>query len=154
VIDLEVNIVEKASIKIVGMSISTLLQDVGNTGPAMYARLEERKNEIIGRINPAMDYAVSIDPPNYNVDTDDFKLMIGVEVDSFDRIPREMESLELSSSKYACVIKTDDSTFGYLIRWVNESHYELADTYSIEVHDNTLESVVLMFPIQKKNVEK
>jgi predicted transcriptional regulator YdeE len=150
VVEVEVNIVEKGSIKIIGMAISTLLQDVGNTGPAMHARFQERINEIIDRVNPAMDYAVSIDPPNYNDDTDDFKLMIGVEVNSFDHIPIEMESLELPSSTYVCVIKTDDSTFGFLISWVNESEYELAHTYSIEVHDNTLESVVLMFPIQKK----
>jgi predicted transcriptional regulator YdeE len=150
VIEVEVNIVEKGSLKIVGMAIHTLLQDVGNTGPAMHARFEERIDEILDRVNAAIDFAVSIDPPNYNDDTDEFKLMIGVEVNSFDRVPDEMESLELLPSTYASVIKTDDSAFGFLFRWVKESDYELADTYSIEVHDNTLESVVLMFPIQIK----
>jgi predicted transcriptional regulator YdeE len=148
--EVEVNIVEKGSLKIVGMAIHTLLHDVSNTGPAMLARFEERIDEILDRVNSAIDYAVSMDPPNYNDDTDEFKLMIGVEVDSFVRVTDEMVSLELPPSTYACVNKTDDSNFGFLFRWVIESDYELADTYSIEVHNNTLESVVLMFPIQKK----
>jgi hypothetical protein len=54
-----VNIVERGPIKIVGMAISTLLKNVGETGPAMHARFLERTDEIINRVNPTMDYAVS-----------------------------------------------------------------------------------------------
>jgi predicted transcriptional regulator YdeE len=147
---MKVNIVEKGTIKVVGMAIHTLLQNAGSTGPAIHARFVERKDEVINSINPSLDYGVSIDPPNYNDETDEFKLMIGVEVDNFENVPHGMESLELPATKYACVNKTDDSTFGFLYHWVNESDYVLADTYSIELYDNSNGSKILMFPIQIK----
>jgi predicted transcriptional regulator YdeE len=127
-----------------------LVHDAGVTGPALNARFEERKHEIANRVNSSLQYAVSIDPPNYNDDADEFELMIGVEVDSLEHIPDGMESMELLSSTYASVVKADDSTFGSLIRWINESDYELADSYSIEVHDLNKDSVLLMFPILKQ----
>jgi predicted transcriptional regulator YdeE len=147
VIIVEVKIVENKSYKMIGMAIHTLLDEVGRTGPELRVRFEERVHEIINRVTPpTMDYAVSIDPPNYNENTDEFKLMLAVEVDSLDLIPPEMESIELTGT-YASVIKTDDSTFGSLFRWVNESGYKLADAYSIEVYDHAKKSIELLFPI-------
>lgn len=147
---MEVNIEAKGPILIVGMAISTLLKDVGTAGPALHAEFEQRKKEITNRINPSLAYAVSIDPPNYDDDRDEFRLVLGVEVDNLDHVPSGMESMEIPSSTYASVIKTGHSTFGSLMKWIRESDYELTDTYSIEVEDATKESVELMFPIQRK----
>jgi len=146
---MEVSIVERKSLQIVGLSIHTLLQDVDVNGPALHARYEKRVSEIANRIHPDIDYAVSVDPPNYNDETDEYKLLIGVEVASLEQIPHEMESYDFLGT-FACLLKTDHSAFGALIRWVNQSEYELADIYSIEVHDHTNNSIVLMFPILKK----
>jgi predicted transcriptional regulator YdeE len=147
---MEVTIIQNKSFTFIGMSIETLLQDVGVKGPALNASFMARQNEVSHRINPQVDYAISVDPPNYNDDTDNYKLTIGVEVDQIDQIPEGMESIEVTATYASVLLKRGDSTFGALYRWVNESEYELADLYSIEIHDHNAGTISLLFPIKKK----
>ncbi|MCQ6557439.1 GyrI-like domain-containing protein [Paenibacillus mendelii] len=147
---MEVYLVEKEAIRLIGMSVQTKLQDAEANLVPLNDSYNKRIAEINNQVHSSFDYAVSIDPPDYHVETDEFTFIIGAEVDDLNDVPLGMVSLELPSYTYASVKKTGDSTFGFLMKWVNASpHFELAETYSIEF-DRSQEEVTLMFPLKKK----
>lgn len=146
---MEVAIVEHGPMKLVGLSIQVLLADVERKAPALVAAFESRRDDIIGQILPGVDIVVSIDPLDYNDETDNFKLFKGVMVDQLSaEQPEGLELMELPAMTYACTSKpaNDHTVFGSLYRWVHESDYELADLYSIERVENGV--TTLMFPIR------
>jgi predicted transcriptional regulator YdeE len=151
---MEVAIVEHGPMKLVGLSIHVLLADVERKAPVLVADFEGRRENIIERIVPGVDIIVSIDPPDYNDDTDNFKLFKGVLVDRLSaELPKGLELLELPAMTYACTSKpvNDHTVFGSLYRWVQGSGHELADLYSIEWVENG--ATTLMLPIRVGSVK-
>ncbi|UVI32966.1 GyrI-like domain-containing protein [Paenibacillus spongiae] len=148
---MEVRIVEKDAIRLIGMSTQTTLQDAGEKLPRLNDSFKERKAEIAGKVDSSLDYAVSIDPLDYKVETDAFTFIIGTEVERIEHLPQGMAAHECPPYIYACVEKTNDSTFEYLLHWVNASDYELAETYSIEEVDHMKGTITLMFPVRLRN---
>ncbi|MFC5404333.1 GyrI-like domain-containing protein [Cohnella soli] len=157
---METTIIQKESFMAVGVSLETLLKDERENRfiPKMHAEFEERIHEIENRIN---DNAIGIfiDPPNYDYKIDMFKWIAGVEVSQIENIPDGMESITIPQNTYACTIYTGArdqayQAYDYLYKWVQESEYELADSYGIEQYkkvniESSEEVMVLMFPIRK-----
>ncbi|WP_127534341.1 GyrI-like domain-containing protein [Paenibacillus kobensis] len=151
---MKVAIVEHGPMKLVGLSIQVLLADVERKAPALVADFESRRDDIMGQILPGVDIIVSVDPPDYNDDTDNFKLFKGVMVDPLSaEQPEGLEWMELPAMTYACTSKpaNDHAVFGSLYRWVHQSGHELADLYSIERVENG--ETTLMFPIRVGSVK-
>lgn len=159
---METRIIQKESFKVVGISLETLLKDEREQRniPKLHQEFQKRITEINHRTN-ADHMGIFVDPPNYDYRTDKFKWIAGVEVSSFSEIPEGMESITIPANTYACTTYrgTMDQaylTYDFLYKWVEESEYELADTYGIEQYpqekgeDETVHIMDLMFPIKKK----
>lgn len=161
---METRIIQKESFKVVGISLETLLKDEREQRniPKLHQEFQKRITEIKHRVN-ADHLGIFVDPPNYDYRTDKFKWIAGVEVSSFNDIPEGMESITIPANTYACTTYrgTRDQaylTYDFLYQWVEESEYELADTYGIEQypkeedHEETVHIMELMLPIKEKRI--
>lgn len=158
---METLIIEKESFKVIGMTLETLLSDEREQRniPKLFEAFIKRIPEIKNRLNDN-SIGIFIDPPNYNYKTDKFKWISGVEVSSVNDIPDGMESFIFQANTYArtTYIGPRDkayTAYDHLYNWVQESEYELADTYGIEYyqqsHDDNHTVMDLMFPIRKNS---
>lgn len=161
---MNVKIVERGPIQLVGLVCQTLLKDTREQLiiPKLQHDFNQRINEITGLINYPHTYGVFIDPPNYNPETDLFTWIASVEVGNEYSMPDGMITYQIPANKYAVLSyqgNIDDAGIAYdtLYRWITESKYKISDTYGFEMYgqihsayDRRETNLKLHFPIIKK----
>ena len=112
-------------------------------------------------MNPLKGYGIFIDPPNYNPNTDPFTWIAGVEVDDISSPPKEMKGYEFPEHFYAVTTYHGPKggaghIYDALYNWINQSNYELAANYGLEIYSNASDDIEpnnikmeLCFPIKK-----
>lgn len=161
---MEVQIISKDKLQIIGMRVETLLKDTREQMiiPRLQQQFNQRINEIKGAERLPITYGVFIDPPNYNPDTDLFTWIAGVEVSSETELPYDMIRYEIPAGTYAVLQYTGDidnagSAYDRLYHWVINSSFQSAGTYGFEEY-STINSAVeriqadfkLHFPVETK----
>ncbi|MFD2133996.1 GyrI-like domain-containing protein [Pseudogracilibacillus auburnensis] len=156
---MNVRIEKKDPLKIVGMSLSVLLQVERKEKliTNLHDTFEKRVHDIKNKSHPTLSCGVFIDPPNYRPDEDEFQWIAGVKVDEFSDIPEDMVRYELPENLYAIITyKGPKGEAGHiydaLYQWVDQSDYTLADSYGIEVYIDSEEDELemdLCFPIKE-----
>lgn len=162
---MEVKIVQKPSFRVTGMTCTTTLKETreNNTIPKLMDEFfGNHVHEIQHIKQPVQSYGISIDPPSYDPNTDEFQWIAGVEVDAEQEISG-MITREFPENTYAVVcyrghLRDLWRAYDYFYEeWLPYSEYKLADTYSFEYMDERFkgaeaeENVVdLYFPIQPK----
>ncbi|MEH7225404.1 GyrI-like domain-containing protein [Bacillus sp. JJ1566] len=161
---MEIKIVERESVRIIGLKIETLLQDTRDQKiiPKLQQSFNKRLNEVAGAINLPTTYGIFIDPPNYNPDTDLFTWIAGVEVSLEAEPPIDMNSYEIPKGTYAVLeyhgdIDNAGSAYGELFDWIANSEYEQAGTFGFEkypeeynAYERKAASFLLHFPVNSK----
>jgi AraC family transcriptional regulator len=161
---MEVHIIKKEKIQIMGMKVETLLKDTKEQMiiPKLQQQFNERVYEINGAKQLPVTYGIFIDPPNYNPSTDVFTWVAGVEVSDEFELPEKMIRYEIPEGTYAVLKYTGDidnagSAYDRLYNWVKNSSYQLAGTYGFEEY-STIHSAIerkqadfkLHFPVKNK----
>jgi AraC family transcriptional regulator len=92
---MEVDIIKKEKMQIVGMKVETLLKDTKEQMiiPKLQQQFNQRVHEIKGAKQLPVTYGIFIDPPNYNPNTDLFTWVAGVEVSDKFELPENMISM-------------------------------------------------------------
>ncbi|WP_274365774.1 GyrI-like domain-containing protein [Paenibacillus thermotolerans] len=140
---MEALIVDKPAMKLIGLAKKVTLHDVIENKATLEvaATFLERKPEIKNCINESEVFGLSTDPENYNPETDQFEFFIGIEVSSNDNIPDEMVYREIPANTYVLFsfqgpFENAGAVHNYLYSsWLNQSGYELAGRYNIEIYD-------------------
>lgn len=162
---MEVRIVERESVRIVGVKIETLLQESKeqNIIPALQQSFNKRLNEVVGAIGFPTTYGIFIDPPNYNPDTDLFTWIAGIEASPEAEAPIDMISYVIPKGTYAVLeyhgdIDNAGSAYGRLFDWVNDSEYEHEGSFGFEMYlkeydalERKSGSFLLHFPVKSKS---
>lgn len=161
---MEITIVKREPVRIIGMKIETLLQDTREQRiiPTLQQSFNKRVNEVVGSIGFPTTYGIFIDPPNYNPDTDLFTWIAGIEVSHETEPPIDMISYVIPKGTYAVLeyhgdIDNAGSAYGELFEWINDSAYEQAGSFGFEMYPkeyNAIErkaaSFLLHFPVKSK----
>lgn len=155
----------KSAFKVIGMTLSVKLSEERKKKmiTAMHEEFSKRVHEINNRINPTIGYGIFIDPPNYNPETDPFKWIAGVEVDSISKPPDGMGGFEFPENLYAITTYQGPkgeagNLYDKLYNWVSQSEYHIASNYGFEVYSDDFDDaelnhikMELWFPIKKKS---
>ncbi|WP_313799986.1 GyrI-like domain-containing protein [Cytobacillus sp.] len=159
---MDVRMERKPSLKIIGMTLSVLLQVERKHKliTKLHDQFDKRIHEIKAKKSPTFVYGIFIDPPNYQYETDEFTWVAGVEVDNLSEVPENMAGYEFPENLYAITTyKGPKGEAGHiydaLYNWIEESEYSLADTYGLEIYSENEdeENMIIMdlcFPILKK----
>lgn len=156
---MEASIVEKEGFMVVGMTLQTLLEDEREQRniPKLFDAFEKRIQEIEDRLNDNA-IGVFIDPQNYQYEKDLFTWIAGVEVSNIDHIPAGMESFIFQPNTYASTLYNGPknqayTAYDYLYNWIDNSMYELAHTYGIELYEPNADDekivINLLLPVKK-----
>ncbi|OBY80989.1 hypothetical protein BBG47_03945 [Paenibacillus sp. KS1] len=156
---MEAILVDKGSMMAVGVSLQAILpiEREERNIPKLHDAFESRISEIEHRMNND-SIGIFIDPPNYDYRTDPFTWMAAVEVSSLENIPEGMSSITLPASTYVRAAYQGQpheayQVYDFLYNWIEQSTYELADSYGIEIRRVSVaayqgeEVIELMLPI-------
>lgn len=138
---MNIEIVEKDSIYLVGLRCETLLKDTREKLiiPKLQQAFNQRIDEINGLVNGPVTYGVFIDPPNYKPDTDLFTWIAAAEVREEYTKPDDMIYYQLPARKYAVIdykgnIDDAGSAYDTLYRWIQGTEYKIADLFGFEMY--------------------
>ncbi|MDQ0232065.1 GyrI-like domain-containing protein [Metabacillus malikii] len=159
---MEIKIVERGPVRIIGMKIDTLLKDTREQHliPKLQQAFHKKVSTIEGVIGLPTTYGIFIDPPNYNPDTDLFTWIAGVEATAEVEVPFDMISYVIPQGSYAVLSYEGDidnagSAYDKLFEWIQDSAYEQAGTFGFELYSekhDVLErksaSFLLHFPVK------
>jgi len=138
---MEVKIVKKDAMKIVGMSVMSTIKE--NTIPQLWQDFNQKACKIGNVLTKGV--AVGVCPPVDTKNFDDntpFKYIAGLIVENFDDVPEGMESYEIPAQKYAVIthkgaLDTLQKTYIYFYNtWVKESNYEFTFGAEFELYDS------------------
>lgn len=162
---MEAKILEKPAMKIIGLSTNVTLYDVqqNRTTLKLAANFLQRRSEIKNCINQREVFGLSMDPEDYNPETDPFEFFVGIEVSSNEDIPEGMVFREIPANTYVLFtfkgpFENAGAVHAYLYTtWLKQSGYELSSLYNIEIYDErnhgpeSEESLTdIIFPVRKK----
>ena len=137
---MDLKIVEKEAMKIVGMKVITTQKN--NTIPQLWDKFNPRCSEIKNIAQKGV--CVGICPNVVTKDFDEntkFAYIAGMIVENFDNVPKGMETLEIPAQKYAVAthkgsLDTLHDTYHYLYaEWLPNSDYEFWPSAEIEWYD-------------------
>ncbi|PWV94499.1 putative transcriptional regulator YdeE [Paenibacillus cellulosilyticus] len=161
---MESRIVERKGMLLAGLAANVTLGDVeSGLTIQLSEQFNTRRSEINNEINTREVFGLSTDPENYNPETDKFEFFIGVEVAAAEELPDGMVYREVQPSEYVVfsfegAADNAGPVHHYLYStWLNNSDYQLASSYNIEVYDernkgpHAADSITdIYFPIVKK----
>jgi AraC family transcriptional regulator len=136
---MEVKIVEKEAMKIVGMKTRTTIKN--NTIPQLWDKFNKVSCSIPNvKVNKV---ALGICPP---VETKDFNeekpfdYITGLIVENFENVPKDMITYEIPAQKYAVITHRGaldklQETYNYLFTWSKESGHEFNGGAEFELYD-------------------
>lgn len=163
---MEVKIVKRPSLQLIGLSCHVTLTEVKEEKRAqkLFIEFMTRKSEIQSCINHTQVFGVSTDPENYNQDTDTFEFFVGVEVSVLDDVAAGMVTKTIPENDYVVFtfkgpVDQVGSVHDYLYsEWLPNNNYQLCGLYNLEVYDErhhrleSEESIIdIYFPISKSN---
>jgi len=137
---MEVKIVEKEAMKIVGMKTSTTIKN--NVIPQLWDKFNEVSCQIenVKVKKVALGVCPPVDTKDFNEETP-FEYIAGMIVENFDKVPEGMTTYEIAAQKYAVVTHKGaldklQETYGYFYSiWPKESGQEFSGGAEFELYD-------------------
>lgn len=140
VVAMDVKIVSKDALKIIGMK--TVTTQKTNNIPQLWDKFNQRWQEVknLAVADACVGVCPYVDMKGFDEDSE-FSYIAGMIVDNFDHIPKGMVSLEVPPQKYAVVthkgtLDNLKKTYQYIYgKWLKESGNEFSPTAELEWYD-------------------
>lgn len=137
---MDVKIVEKPALKIIGMKTITTMKN--NVIPQLWDKFNQRWQEIscVAVKNACLGVCPYVDMKGFDEESE-FGYIAGMIVENFDLVPEGMVRYEIPAQKYAVVthkgtLDTLRDTYQYVYtQWLKDSEYEFAPTAELEWYD-------------------
>ena len=141
---MQVKIIEKPAMKIIGLKVTTTQKN--NTIPQLWDKFNQRFKEIKNVVNPyaCLGICPYVEMENFD-ENSKFDYIAGMIVKNFDHIPEEMITIEIPAQKYAVIthkgaLSALMNTYQYLHgEWLQNSEYKTAKLPEIEWYDERFE---------------
>ncbi|MCF7919262.1 MAG: effector binding domain-containing protein [Candidatus Cloacimonetes bacterium] len=138
---MDVKIIEKEAMKVIGMKVVTTQKN--NTIPQLWDKFNARWNEVenIAIKGVCVGICPHVDTSDFDENTQ-FAYISGMLVENFEKVPPGMETLDIPAQKYAVfthkgALDTLNATYQYIYaEWLPNSEYELAAAAEIEWYDD------------------
>ena len=137
---MEVKIVEKEAMKIVGMKTSTTIKN--NVVPQLWDKFNKVSCQIenVKVKKVALGVCPTVDTKDFNEETP-FEYIAGLIVENFDKVPEGMTTYEIATQKYAVITHKGaldklQETYDYFYSiWPKESGQEFSGGAEFELYD-------------------
>lgn len=136
---MEVKIMEKEAMKIVGMKVNTTIKN--NKIPQLWDKFNKVSCSIpnLKETKLALGICPPVEIKDFNEETP-FDYISGMIVENFDDVPEGMITYEIPAQKYAVIthkgtLDTLQDTYNYLFTWSKESGHEFSGGAEFELYD-------------------